>query len=91
MSNTQDKKQQELRLISKPISVATDGNSLTLNTNNVGDLTFFQIKSKTGNIVEAVGVASIRVTFNDVKKLRDLLTRAIADHEKKMEAKGQKA
>jgi len=83
------KKQEELKLLSKPVSIAADGNLLTLNTDNVGDLTFFQVSHKEGNVVEAIGVASIRLTLNGLKILRDLLTNAINDHEKKMASKRQ--
>lgn len=77
-----------MRLLSKPISIAADGNSLTLNSDNVGDLTFFQVNRKEGNIIEANGVASIRLTLNGLKVLRDLLINAINNHEKKMASKG---
>lgn len=88
-SDQPKKKRDELRLLSKPVSFAADGNSLMLNTDNVGDLTFFQISRKEGNVVEANGVASVRLTINGLKVLRDMLINAINDHEKKMASKGQ--
>lgn len=83
--------QKELRILSKPPAIASDGNSLTLNTENMGDLLFFQIAEKKEDTLEVNGVSNVRMTLKQLKALNGLLTMAIADHEKKMASKGLKA
>lgn len=81
------KKKEELKLLSKPPTLAVDGNAIGLNDKNYGDLTFFQIAQKVDNIVQANGVASIRMTLEQFKLLRDSLIKVIEEHEKKMAEK----
>lgn len=81
------KKAKELKLLSKPPTLAVDGNFIGLNDKNYGDLTFFQISNQTKEVVEANGVASIRMTLEQFKLLRDSLIKVIGEHEKKMTEK----
>jgi len=78
----------QLRITSKPPAIGADGNSLTLTSDNFGDLLFFQIFQKGEDFVEARGVSNVRMTIKQLKALSELLTMAIADHEKKMASKG---
>ncbi|MCL5019779.1 MAG: hypothetical protein M1426_04840 [Patescibacteria group bacterium] len=80
-------KGQELKLLSKPPTLAVDGNFIGLNDKNYGDLTFFQISNQTDKVVEANGVASIRMTLEQFKLLRDSLIKVIDEHQKKTEKK----
>ena len=81
----------QLRIISKPPAVGADGNSLTLTSDNFGDLLFFQIFQKGEDFIEARGVSNVRMTLRQLKSLKELLERAITDHEKKIASEGQKA
>lgn len=84
---SEPKKGQELKLLSKPPTLAVDGNFIGLNDKNYGDLTFFQISNQTDEIVEANGVSSVRMTLEQFKLLRDSLIKIIEEHEKKMTEK----
>ena len=92
MSKQKPKKatNEQLRILSKPPAVGADGNSLTLTSDNFGDLLFFQISQKGENFIDARGVANVRMTLKQLKALKGLLEMAITDHEKKMASKGQK-
>lgn len=86
--NTKKATKEQLRILSKPPAIAADGNSLTLTSEDFGDLLFFQIAQKRENIVEVNGVSNVRMTLKQLKALKGLLEMAIADHEKKMSSKG---
>ena len=81
------KKQVNLKLLSKPITVAVDGHSINITDRDIADLLFFQVSQQVGEILEANGVASIRMTLSQLKEFKDILTKIIAEHEAKKKQK----
>lgn len=78
---------QELKIVSKPPALATDGSGIHMNDNGDAEIVFFQITSKKDGYVEAQGVSSIRMRINELKIFYDLLTKAISNYEDKQKPK----
>ena len=82
---TENKTQvKEFRMISKPPTIAVDGSNIKVNSQGYGDLTFVQVVGEANNVVDVIGVASVRHTLNQFKNLRDTLSKVIEDHERKV-------
>ncbi len=82
-SKTQNKK---LVLTSKPLSFAVDGNALTLNELHNGEIVFFQIVGEKEGSLEARGVATIRMSKEQLEQLSSLITSSLEDNKKKVQA-----
>lgn len=74
-------KQQELRIVSKPPTVVADGHALLMNNPESGDLIFLQIRNKQSDMVEAEGVASIRLNLDQLRALSRVINEAVSEQE----------
>lgn len=83
--NKPTEKLAELKIISKPLALAVDGNGITIHDTNTAELLFFQITKKLDGVIEAQGVANLRFSLPQLKALKDLLEKVIAEHESKTE------
>lgn len=82
--NKSQVKTKEFRMVSKSPTIAVDGSNIKVNRQGYGDLTFIQVAGEVNNVIDVIGVASVRLTLNQFKNLRDTLTKVIEDHEKKV-------
>lgn len=84
MATKTQQKAPELKILSRPHAMAVDGNSIVVQDDQkYGDLTFFQIYNKVDNVLEAHGVATLRLTVDQLKALNNMLGKVISAHEEK--------
>ena len=74
-------KQRELKLLSKPLSLSTDGHLITVKDDNSAEIIFFQINGLENNTLEAVGIANLRMTVEQLKALSNAIINTIKTHE----------
>lgn len=86
MPNKQVQSQQdEVRIISKSPSIAVDGTNIVFNNEQgYGDLTFLQTAQKVNHVIDAIGVASVRLNLAQFRSLRDILNQLVNEQEKKL-------
>ena len=87
MPDEKDKKKKEVVLVSKPLTIVSDGSFITLTATNQIDIIFFQVGNETEEKVELKGVSSIRLPVEQLESLKGLIEQVIADYGKRMEAK----
>lgn len=80
--------QLKLNLISKPPMFAIDGHIINITDQNVADVIFFQVAKKDGdNSIDANGIASVRMTVDQLKSLSGAITNTIKQHEENIKKK----
>ena len=87
MAKKQQQKIKTINVVNRMNSVAVDGNALTIQKNGQSELSFFQGVPNQGNkrgIIDASMVANIRMTFEQLEQLANLLTRAADEQKKRM-------
>ena len=82
-------KKQEIQIISKPPTLSVDGNSVFITDQGYGDITFIQVVNRNEDVIQAIGVASVRLPLDQLKSFNESLTSAIKDHEEKMSKQAQ--
>lgn len=80
--------QPTLKLVSKPFGLAMDGHAITIRDDNTVEVVFFQIVDQAGNEINASGLATIRMTVEQLKALSNAINITIKEHEEKK--RGQK-
>lgn len=86
MNNKQEQKIKTINIVNRTNAVAVDGNSLTIQNNGQSDLSFFQAipdSSNKSGVINASMVANIRMTFEQLEQLGNLLARAVAAQKKR--------
>ena len=82
--------QKTLNLVSKPFGLAMDGHAITIRDDNTGEIVFFQIVDQVGNEINAGGLATIRMTVEQLKTLSNSINTTIKQHEEKKRGKKKK-
>ena len=75
-----------INIIAKPVASATDGNALRIQDNGQVELTFFQVvpsNQPNPETLDATGVASVRMTLEQLEQLKDLIVKALNQHKTK--------
>lgn len=85
-----NKKPQQVQLLSKPPALAVDGNNIFIADQGYSDITFLQVVNRTEETVQVIGVASVRLPIDQLKAFNDSLTKAIKDFEEKKSKQAQK-
>jgi len=82
--------QSQVQIIGRPPVFAVDGNTLFITDQGYGDLTFIQIVNREGDNIQAQGVASIRLSYDQLRALSETITHTLKQQEEKMSKLAQK-
>jgi len=81
-------KGKDINVISKPVALATDGNSITVKPNGEVEVMFFQIESENENLLNVQGVANLRLSnISQLESLNNLFSQIIAEVKAKDKSK----
>lgn len=72
----------EIRIVNKPLALATDGNGIMIKSDDQAEVMFFQITNETKEHIDAVVTGVFRMTLGQLKALEDSIKNTITQHEK---------
>lgn len=78
-----EKKPININITNKPIASAVDGNAVRIQDNGQAEITFFQVvpsNQPNPETLDATGVASVRMTLDQLEQLRNILGTALEQH-----------
>lgn len=87
MNNKKEQKIKTINIANRTNAVAVDGNALTIQKNGQSELSFFQTIPNSGNkseVINASMVANVRMTFEQLEQLGNLLARAAEEQKKRI-------
>ena len=72
-----------ININNKEPALVVDGNLLSISSNGVGELVFFQVDTSIDSSVEATGIGTYRMPLSQLEALKTTIENAITVHAKK--------